>query len=217
MTRISFCLVPSPRFPKSRRCGFKNRRLPSTSRASPAEPPPPPARLLEASCARARSELSQPRAAALPRRSAPAARPAGPGARCPPPRRRANLRPPRRESRREDQLVQAVMWRRVRRGRKPLPVLLAEATARAVRCQQLSVTPSRLRGWGALSRPRGRQARWAPPAPRPTLLRIASRIRNQPATGTFGSSSNPRRDSGSEGEPFKRTAFWPLCRTRKYP
>lgn len=61
-------------------------------------------------------------------------------------RRRANLRPPRRESQWEDQLVQAVLWRWVLRGPKPLPVLLAEATGRAVRCQQLSITPTRHRG-----------------------------------------------------------------------
>ena len=42
---------------------------------------------------------------------------------------------------REDQLVQAVMWSWVLWGPKPLPVLLAEATGRAVRCQQLSITP----------------------------------------------------------------------------
>lgn len=107
------------------------------------------------------SPLSQPRgpcaprrpALALgppPRRPAPAPPPRSPAAQRPGPAlqpgRRANLPPPRRARRPEDQLVRAVMWRWVLRGHRPLLALPAEATGRAVGCQQLSITPFPARG-----------------------------------------------------------------------
>lgn len=88
--------------------------------------------------------LRRPQASACPwpwPTRSPRARAARPHRRC------ANLRPPRRESQREDQLVQAGMWRWVLRGPKPLPALLAEATGRA---SDVSSSPSLAPGTGGL-------------------------------------------------------------------
>lgn len=145
--QLSVLNVPFPHFPRNQPSGFKTRGRPADAWSQAHRRAP-----ISRSASRAGAP-GQAESAVGPWRSRasvcpwprPTWRPWACTAR-PHTRRCANLRPPRRESQREDQLVQAVLWRGVLRGPTPLPVLLAEATGRAVRCQQLSITPPRHRG-----------------------------------------------------------------------
>lgn len=130
---------------------------------------------METPCTGALNELSQPRVCCAPGPLQPLAHPGVRGSRRPAAETQCQSPTPRRACQPGHQLVQAVMWRGVLRGPEPLPVFLAEATGRALRCQQLSITPSDSGGFQHLdpSQPSSSNCSRSPHHPRaPQFFRL---------------------------------------------